>query len=35
MAKYIDETVVMKRMKSRLLINKIWKSLFLIATSFA
>ncbi|MDM5334508.1 phosphate ABC transporter permease PstA [Ureibacillus composti] len=33
--KYIDETVVMKRMKSRLKFNKLWKSLFLIATLFA
>lgn len=33
--KYIDETVVMKRMKSRLKFNKLWKSLFLVATLFA
>lgn len=35
MTKYMDETVVMKRMKSRLMLNKLWKSIFLIATSFA
>ena len=26
MTKYIDDTVIMKRMKSRLRKNKIWKS---------
>jgi phosphate transport system permease protein len=35
MAKYIDDTVIMKRMKSRLRLNKLWKSIFLLATSFA
>ncbi|MDI7742260.1 phosphate ABC transporter permease PstA [Lysinibacillus fusiformis] len=33
--KYIDDTVVMKRMKSRLTYNKIWKAVFLLATSLA
>ena len=33
--KYIDDTVVMKRMKSRLSFNKIWKGIFLAATLFA
>ncbi|SOC21129.1 phosphate ABC transporter membrane protein 2 (PhoT family) [Ureibacillus xyleni] len=33
--KYIDDTVVMKRMKSRLQINKFWKAIFFIATSLA
>lgn len=33
--KYIDDTVVMKRMKSRLKYNTLWKMLFLFATSLA
>ncbi|MDN4493291.1 phosphate ABC transporter permease PstA [Ureibacillus aquaedulcis] len=33
--KYIDDTVVMKRMKSRLKYNSIWKMIFLIATTLA
>ncbi|MFC7684703.1 phosphate ABC transporter permease PstA [Ureibacillus sp. GCM10028918] len=33
--KYIDDTVVMKRMKSRLKYNSLWKMIFLIATSLA
>lgn len=33
--RYIDDTVVMKRMKSRLKLNKLWKMIFLIATSLA
>ncbi|QCR32867.1 phosphate ABC transporter permease PstA [Lysinibacillus sp. SGAir0095] len=33
--KYINDTVVMKRMKSRLTYNKIWKTIFLIATLLA
>ena len=33
--KYMNDTLVMKRMGSRLKFNKIWKLIFLIATSFA
>lgn len=33
--KYIDDTLVMKRMSKRLLYNKIWKFLFFLATTFA
>ncbi|MCP1145242.1 phosphate ABC transporter permease PstA [Lysinibacillus endophyticus] len=33
--RYIDDTVVMKRMKSRLKVNKFWKAIFFIATSLA
>ena len=33
--KYIDDTVVMKRMKSRLTYNKVWKTIFLLATLLA
>lgn len=33
--KYINNTVVMKRMKTRLNLNKIWKMIFLFATSLA
>ncbi len=33
--KYIDDTVVMKRMKSRLKYNSLWKMIFLVATSVA
>ena len=33
--KYMNDTLVMKRMGSRLKFNKVWKLVFLIATSFA
>ena len=33
--KYLNEALVMKRMGSRLKSNKIWKGIFIIATSFA
>lgn len=33
--KYINDTVVMKRMRSRLTFNKVWKTLFMLATMFA
>ncbi|MCM3389956.1 phosphate ABC transporter permease PstA [Ureibacillus chungkukjangi] len=33
--KYIDDTVVMKRMKSRLKYNVVWKTIFLLATLLA
>lgn len=33
--KYIDDTVVMKRMKSRLKFNVVWKTIFLLATLLA
>lgn len=33
--KYVNDTVVMKRMKSRLKLNKIWKAIFFLATSLA
>ncbi|WP_431029804.1 phosphate ABC transporter permease PstA [Lysinibacillus sp. LZ02] len=33
--KYIDNTAVMKRMGKRLTLNKVWKALFIVATSFA
>ncbi|MFL0505595.1 phosphate ABC transporter permease PstA [Ureibacillus sp. 179-F W5.1 NHS] len=33
--KYIDNTDVMKRMKSRLKLNKVWKTVFLAATGLA
>jgi len=33
--KYMNDTVVMKRMKSRLTYNKIWKTIFLLATLLA
>ncbi|RUL56979.1 phosphate ABC transporter permease PstA [Lysinibacillus antri] len=33
--KYMNDTVVMKRMKSRLQVNKVWKTIFIIATSVA
>ena len=33
--KYMNDALVMKRMGSRLKFNKIWKVIFLIATSFA
>ena len=33
--KYMNDALVMKRMGSRLKFNKIWKAIFIIATSFA
>ncbi|MGE7692815.1 phosphate ABC transporter permease PstA [Lysinibacillus sp. NPDC094177] len=33
--RYIDDTVVMKRMTKRITFNKVWKALFLLATTFA
>ncbi|MGE7913116.1 MULTISPECIES: phosphate ABC transporter permease PstA [Lysinibacillus] len=33
--RYIDDTVVMKRMTKRITFNKIWKALFFLATTFA
>lgn len=33
--KYINDTAVMKRMKSRLKLNNIWKTIFLLATLLA
>lgn len=33
--KYLNDTVVMKRMRSRLTFNKVWKILFMLATMFA
>ncbi|KOS61881.1 phosphate ABC transporter permease PstA [Lysinibacillus agricola] len=33
--RYIDDTVVMKRMTKRIIFNKVWKSLFFLATTFA
>ena len=33
--KYMNDALVMKRMGSRLKFNKIWKIIFIIATSFA
>lgn len=33
--RYLEDTVVMKRMKNRLKLNKIWRTVFLIATSLA
>ena len=33
--RYIEDTVVMKRMKNRLKVNRIWKAIFLLATSLA
>jgi phosphate transport system permease protein len=33
--RYMEDTAVMKRMKNRLKLNKIWKTIFLIATSLA
>ncbi len=33
--RYMDDTVVMKRMIKRITFNKIWKSLFFLATIFA
>ncbi|KGR81559.1 phosphate ABC transporter permease [Lysinibacillus odysseyi 34hs-1 = NBRC 100172] len=33
--KYLNDVLVMKRMGSRLTFNKVWKAVFLLATSFA
>ncbi|HWK23902.1 MAG TPA: phosphate ABC transporter permease PstA [Ureibacillus sp.] len=33
--KYLNDTIVMKRMKSRLTVNKVWKTIFLVATLLA
>ncbi|OEC03258.1 phosphate ABC transporter permease [Lysinibacillus sphaericus] len=33
--RYIDDTVVKKRMTKRITFNKVWKSLFFLATTFA
>ncbi len=33
--KYLNEVLVMKRMGSRLTFNKVWKAVFVLATSFA
>ncbi|MEY9976120.1 phosphate ABC transporter permease PstA [Lysinibacillus sp. RC79] len=33
--RYMDDTVVMKRMTKRITFNKVWKSLFFLATTFA
>ncbi|MFJ7888459.1 phosphate ABC transporter permease PstA [Lysinibacillus xylanilyticus] len=33
--RYIDDTVVMKRTTKRITFNKVWKSLFFLATTFA
>ncbi|RHW38516.1 phosphate ABC transporter permease PstA [Lysinibacillus yapensis] len=33
--KYLNDTTVMKRMKSRLTMNKVWKTIFLLATLLA
>ena len=33
--RYIQEDLVMNRMKKRLVLNKVWKIIFIIATSFA
>ncbi len=33
--KYLNDVLVMKRMNSRLTFNKVWKAIFLLATSFA
>ena len=33
--RYIQEDAVMKRMSKRLSANKIWKTIFIVATSFA
>lgn len=35
MMKYTDETIVMKRMQTRLKCNKVWKRIFFLATMFA
>ncbi len=33
--RYMDDTVVMQRMTKRITFNKVWKSLFFLATTFA
>ncbi|MFJ7697599.1 phosphate ABC transporter permease PstA [Lysinibacillus fusiformis] len=33
--RYMDDTVVMKRMTKRITFNKVWKTLFFLATTFA
>ncbi|MDD1505452.1 MULTISPECIES: phosphate ABC transporter permease PstA [unclassified Lysinibacillus] len=33
--RYIDDTVVMKRMTKRIIFNKVWKFFFFLATTFA
>ncbi|MFC9539112.1 phosphate ABC transporter permease PstA [Lysinibacillus sp. NPDC056959] len=33
--RYMDDTVVMKRMTQRITFNKVWKSFFFLATTFA
>lgn len=33
--RYMDDTVVMKRMTKRITFNKVWKSFFFLATTFA
>ncbi|MEK5232508.1 phosphate ABC transporter permease PstA [Lysinibacillus sp. FSL K6-0232] len=33
--RYIDDSVVMKRMTKRITFNKVWKTLFFLATAFA
>ena len=33
--RYMDDTVVMKRMTKRITLNKVWKTLFFLATTFA
>ncbi|WP_107841714.1 phosphate ABC transporter permease PstA [Metasolibacillus meyeri] len=33
--KYLNDTTVMKRMNTRLKMNKVWKTIFIIATTFA
>ena len=33
--RYIDDTAVMKRMTKRITFNKVWKTLFFLATTFA
>ncbi|MDM5249216.1 phosphate ABC transporter permease PstA [Lysinibacillus sp. G4S2] len=33
--RYIDDTVVIKRMTKRITLNKVWKALFFLATTFA
>ncbi|MFB7157926.1 MULTISPECIES: phosphate ABC transporter permease PstA [unclassified Lysinibacillus] len=33
--RYMDDTAVMKRMTKRITFNKVWKSLFFLATTFA
>lgn len=33
--KYLNDTAVMKRMNLRLKMNKVWKAIFIVATTFA